>query len=427
MYSQETDLYLDVKRDNSARYANAKDVRKLMLFDLSINGHHPAYIQHLIRYWCEQKLTGCLDIVVSPKFMQHHADVVNLASDYAENVNFVQLDPEAEATLKSRKSGVNRTFRAFQEWNLLCQYADSLKATHCLIMYFDTCQLPLAFGKKPPCPVSGIYFKPTFHYSNFANSVSSWKDRLQQWREKLLLSRLLQHSQLQTLFCLDPFVVKHIDQSHSSVKLVPLPDPVSLTTVSQAEVVSLRKHLGIDSGRHVFLLFGALTGRKGIHQLLEALAMLPADLSQKLCLLLVGQANQQEQTNIASQIAMIRQTATQVITRYEFISDSEVQTYFQLADVVLAPYQRHVGMSGILLLAAAAQKPVLSSNYGLMGEMVQRYNLGLTVDSTIPAEIAKGLTRFLLSPAGLCDRSKMKFFAEQNCSERFAEVIFQYL
>lgn len=421
MYTNYTDSCLDMKR--------ASSLRKLMLFDLSINGHHPAYIRHLIQYWCEHKLPGCLDIVVSPKFMQHHSDVVDMAGYGESNVNFVAIDSEAEATLKSRKSGVNRTIRAFQEWHLLCRYAGSLRATQCLIMYFDTCQLPLAFGKKPPCPVSGIYFKPTFHYSNFAHFESSWQVRLQQWREKLLLSRVLQHPRLQTLFCLDPFVVKHIDQFHSPVKVMPLPDPVPLTTVSEAQVMSLRQRLGIDPGRQVFLLFGALTGRKGIHQLLEAVAMLPPDLSQKFCLVLAGQANPQEQAKMASHITAIRQAArVQIITHYEFIPEPEVQTYFQLADVVLAPYQRHIGMSGILLLAAAAHRPVLSSDYGLMGEVVQRYGLGLTVDSTIPTEIARGLTRFLLeSPAGLCDRSKMKSFAEQNSAEQFANVIFQHL
>jgi glycosyltransferase involved in cell wall biosynthesis len=401
-----------------------------MLFDLSINGHHPAYITHLIRYWCENQLSGYLDIVVSPKFIQHHYDVVEIASNYdVSNVNFVAIDSEAEAALKSRKSGVNRTARAFQEWDLLCHYAGSLKATQCLIMYFDTCQIPLVFGKKPCCPVSGIYFRPTFHYSNFAHFVPSWQDRLQQWREKLLLSRVLQHPQLQTLFCLDPFVVQHIDQFHSSVNFVPLPDPVPLTTVSETQVISLRERLGIDPDKQVFILFGALTGRKGIDQLLEAVAMLPPELSQKFCLVLAGQANPQEQSRMATHISDICQASpVQIITNYEFIPEPEVQTYFQLADVVLAPYQRHVGMSGILLLAAAAQKPVLSSDYGLMGEMVQRYSLGLTVDSTIPAEIARGLTRFLLEPpTELCDRTSMKSFAEQNSAEQFASVIFQYV
>jgi glycosyltransferase involved in cell wall biosynthesis len=399
-----------------------------MLFDLSIRGHHANYIQHLINYWQAQETSGNLDIVVSPRFLQEHADVVKLASSSGtDNINFIAITSEEEAILTSRKSGWRRAFRAFQEWQILCQYAATLEATHCLIMYFDTCELPLAAGAKSPCPFSGIYFRPTFHYDEFSYYEPSWKDRLQQWREKLLLSRILRHPKLQTLFCLDPFAVKHLNKFHPNVSAVHLPDPVQLSNSSQFPSKTTRASLGIEPDRQVFLLFGALTERKGIYQVLEAILNLPPDLCHKLCLLLVGESKIEAQ--IESKIATVCQTQpVQIIRRYEFIPEQEVQALFQLVDVVLAPYQKHVGMSGILLLAAAAEKPVLSSNYGLMGEMVRRYELGLTVDSTRPSEIAKGLTQFLQKDLEkVCDRSKMKSFAEQNSAEQFAKVIFENL
>ena len=72
-------------------------------------------------------------------------------------------------------------------------------------------------------------------------------------------------------------------------------------------------------------------------------------------------------------------------------------------------------MSGILVRAAAAQKPVLSSGFGLMGEITRLYELGLTVDSSIPAQIAEGLCRFLqTNPINLCNPNKMNQFAQMN-------------
>ncbi|MBW4621482.1 MAG: glycosyltransferase [Cyanosarcina radialis HA8281-LM2] len=404
--------------------------RQIMLFDLSIEGHHPAYIQHLIQYWCNRQVSGCLHIVVSPKFLERHADVVGLAADYPESkVNFVAISPTAAASLKSNKSGVSRTIRAFQEWDLLCQYATSLKATHCLPMYFDTCMLPLAVGKNPPCPISGIYFKPTFHYDRFDRFTPSWKYRLQQVRERQILSANLQKPQLQTLFCLDPLVVKYIESFQGAFKAIPVPDPVTIAPVSEPQVIELRQRLRIEPGRKILLLFGALTSRKGIGQLLAALALLPPELGEKVCLLLVGQANPSKQVEIASQIAAISpHIKLQILSHYEFVAESEVQAYFHLADIVLAPYQRHMGMSGILMLAAAAGKPVLSSDYGLMGEIVKRHRLGMTVDSTQPAEIARGLTQFLLqSSEELGDGEAMRSFAEQNSAEKFASKIFQHI
>jgi hypothetical protein len=128
-------------------------VPKILLFDLDFTGHHAGYIQHLVKYWCEQKLSGSLDVVVSPKFVELHFDVVNVASDYDQrNVNFVAISSEEEAILKSKKSSFDRAFRAFQEWNLLRKYASVLEATHCLVMYLDALQLPLALVKNYPVP-----------------------------------------------------------------------------------------------------------------------------------------------------------------------------------------------------------------------------------------------------------------------------------
>lgn len=401
--------------------------QKLLLFDLSIYGHHPSYIQHFIEHWSQQKSLDSLDIVVSPKFLQAHADVVEKAKKCNSAINFVAISAAEEANLKARKSSINRNIRAFQEWDLLCEYATSLQANKCLIMYFDTCLLPLALGRKSPCSFSGIYFRPTFHYSELSNYLPSRNHRFQQWREKFILKRVLRRSSLQTLFCLDPFAIKYINSLCRQAKAVHLQDPVILPAINLPQT-NLKQSLEIDNDRQVFLLFGALNGRKGIYQLLDAIVLLPREICQKLCLLFVGEANPTDKALIEAKIKIARQAKPiQIITQYEFVSDLEVQAYFQLTDVVLAPYQHHVGMSGILLLAAAAQKPVLTSNYGLMGELVGQYSLGVAVDSTIPEQIAQGLTHCLVESTDLGDRTKMLAFAAQNSPEKFAQTLIEHM
>ena len=406
--------------------------RNLMLFDLSIFGHHAAYIKHLVQYWGDRQLTDRLDVVVSPLFIEKHADVVDLVTEYNQkNIQIVPISTAEEVALKSRSSKLGRTWRSFQEWQLLCQYARSLDTSECLIMYLDTCQIPLAVGLKSPCKLSGIYFKPTFHYSNFNGYVPSRKSYIQQYREKTILARMLKHPQMKTLFCLDPFVIKHLERLNPHVGAVYLPDPVEVNrnTPTKLQPDILKAKLGIEAGRQIFLLFGSFEAeRKGVYQILEAISQLPSNLSAQICLLIVGNAHLPEQAAIQSRIEWLQKSQpVQVITQFEYISEDTVQAYFQLTDIVLAPYQRHIGMSGILLLAAAAQKPVLSSNYGLMGEMVKRYQLGLGVDSTVPSEITQGLIRCLADAKNLGDRTSMKQFAEQNTAEEYAKVIFQHV
>lgn len=403
--------------------------KTLMLFDLSIRGHHPSYIRHLINYWQAQELAGELVVVVSPEFLQEHSEVVALAvQGHNSTVKFVAIQEAEVAALRSRKSALNRMVRALQEWQLMATYAARLAVSHCLVMYFDTYQLPLALRMPFPCPVSSIYFRPTFHYPALTHTTPNWQEQLQQWREKLVMRQVMRHRRLDTLFSLDPFVIPHLHQLSHQTQAVHLPDPVETAApVSPSQVEALRQDLGIEAGRRVLLLFGALTERKGVFPLLEAIAELPSEDCQQICLLLVGESKVAAQ--IDARLTRLRQTQPlQAIAHYQFVPEAVVQVYFHLADLVLAPYQRHVGMSGILLQAAAAQKPVLSSDYGLMGEMVHRYGLGLAVDSTRPAAIAEGIRQFLqAAPGTVGDRPRMQVLAEENSAHRFAQVIFENL
>jgi glycosyltransferase involved in cell wall biosynthesis len=403
-----------------------------MLFDLALGGHHGNYIQHLIDRAYQQGFEGAIDIVVLPEFAEIHQDTVAAIDRYKQpSIDLVAISAAEATSLGSRDSGISRALRNLREWQIFCKYAKDLQTTHALIMYLDTCELPLAIGMPSPCPFSGIYFRPSFHYHLFESYRPDRQERLQHWRERVTWDRIFRHPQLQTVFCLDPFAVTEIasQQHNDNLQIVHLADPVQPYPSLPSDMATLKTKLGIDPHRHVFLLFGALDRRKGIYQLLDAIELLSPELCQQLCLLLVGKTNPTERANIHLKITALCQTnPLQSIEHYDFIPEADVPNYFQLADAILAPYQHHIGMSGILLLAAAAGKPVLSSDYGLMGELVRRYQLGLAVDSTKPTEIAKGLATFLSAlPQTLGNPNQMKLFAEQNSIDLYTSTIFQHL
>ncbi len=409
------------------------DQDRFMLFDLDARGHHPGYIQHLVKYWCQHDLPGHLDVLVSQTFMQRHANIVSLAND-CPSVRFVPITKAEQAKLVSSddlaSSFRGRIVRAFQEWRLLRKYAISLGTTHIFLMYLDSILLRLALGIKFPCPVSAIYFRPLLHYALFPNYNPEGKEGFWQWRDRVCLARFLPQSKLQTLFCLDQFAVEYINQVYGSTKAVHLPDPVQRYAHSDAEAEQLRTQLGIEPGRSVFLMFGALENdRKGLSQILDAIASLPPALCRRMTLLLSGTITAGERQKLDARIAQLTETLPiQIVTQYGFVSDEAIHPYFQISDVVLVPYQRHIGMSAILVRAAAAQKPVLATDFGVIGELTRHYQLGLAVDSTSPEEIAEAMMRYLLEiPSELCNRSLQKQFADRNTAEQFASQIFQSL
>lgn len=400
----------------------------LLIFELGYGGHYASYIRYLTEYWCQQQLEGCLTCVVSPHFVEQHPDVIAIAKQ-SSSLQFVSISPTEAERLVPRKNLLYRAIRSFQEWKLLSKYARELNANHCLLLYFDSFQSAISSGMKLSCPFSGIYFRPTFHYPSFSHYSPTRKEIFQQIREKFItLPRVMQHPQLANLFCLDPFVVKHLERFNSSAKAIHLPDPVPIEERADShKLEQFKQSLGIEGDRKVFLMFGALYDRrKGLDKVLEAISLLPSELCQKLCLLLVGQVYLQDNPALSQQLTEVSQKyPVQIIIRDEFIPEEEVQLYYQSADFVLAPYQRHVGMSGTLVHAAAAGKPLLTSDYGLMGEITRQWQLGLTVDSTSPNEIARGLGRCLRSTyEELGNLKKMEAFARQNSHTCFAKVIF---
>jgi glycosyltransferase involved in cell wall biosynthesis len=398
-----------------------------MLFSIAVGGHYSNYIQCLIDYWCRNKFAGKLYILTSPKFIEKHFESIKIATNCEDfNVEFVSITESEYSEVLSQKRGLGI---ALAEWKLLKKYIKKLQVSHCLLMFLDHFQLLLALGFILPCEFSGIYFRPAFHYSNFSSYVFRYDDLLRQWRQRALIFQALKNSRLKFIFCLDPFVLKHFEKSQNKSKTIFLPDPIRKfkSDISQAELFKAR--LQISETRRIFLLFGQLDERKGIYQLLQAIELLPANLCEKLCLLLVGSMTPQDQQLIEALIQkMSCLLPIQIVVKNEFVSELEMQRYFQISDVVLAPYQRHVGMSGILLLAAAAQKPILSSNYGLMGEIAHQYELGLAVDSASPHSVAQALTRLLTEqPEKFCNPSKMQCLVEQHEADKFAQTIFTHI
>jgi glycosyltransferase involved in cell wall biosynthesis len=411
--------------------------QKLMLFDLGIYGHHSSYIRCLLDYCFSYSLDIYLDVVISRHFQEAHYNVVQLASAH-ETINFIPITQAEQEEFDRAKSKLRVKFRdllnsqqinsGFElEFSLFCQYAEQLQATHAIILYLDDGRIMTAAKTQFPCPFSGIYFTPQFHYPQFPDYPADDIKQAYYLQQKLIIARFLRHSQLRSLFCLDPFATEQIQGKYKSDRIVYLPDPLRVPKVDKIQSETLRTSLKIEPNRKVFLLFGSLGNRKGIYQVLKAILLLPSEVCQQICLLLVGKIEPHADPELLkARVSWVREAQpVQIIEHYQFVPDSEILSYFQLADIVLVTYPRHAGMSGILFLAATAGKPVLSSNFGLIGQMTRRHQLGITVDATAPEAIAEGLKLCLqASSEELCDRTKMQRLIEQHSPEKFAEILF---
>jgi len=424
------------------------DQRRLLVFDLTAHVHLPSYLRFLIGAWNRRDSDDALDLLVHPVFMRTNADVVALAAASRGAVRFLTLSqdehrqrlahahpaaaphrPPATTSFADVMRGNPSSAGLSLDWQILHRYAARERATHVLIVHLDSYLPLLACGVEPPCRLSGIFFNSTFHHPAGAGAAGSDPRRAVALHHKFLLARTLRQPLVHRVFFLDPFAADAAMRMPGAEKVRYLPDPVEPNRASAAQVAALRARLGIAADRRVLLLFGHLTPRKGCDLLLDALGRLTAPVCRSLCLVLAGPVGQAYRAALEARIdALCAAQPLRCVRQFGYVPDEDVASYFRLADLVVAPYPHHTGSSGIVLLAAAAQRPVLASRHGLVGEWVRRNRLGLAVDTTDSLDIAAGVQRWLAGlPPEIADPDEMKRLADEHAVERFTGTLLTVL
>ncbi len=395
------------------------DRRRVLAFEIEVEGHHPSYIQNFAHAWIDRKIPAKIDFLVTPRFFDLHADVV----DEVQNISPDDVRILSVTDDEFREMERSHRLRYFKGWRLYCDYARRLGADHGLLMYFDFFQLPLLTGPASPCPFSVIYFRPTFHYHLFQSFVPTLKERFRAKRKEVVLRRVLRNPQLQRLYCLDRFAVDYIrDNFRADCDVSVIADSFAVYEASTKRQDEIRAELGVEPDRTVFCLIGALDRRKGVRELLECLPLVPEQIARKCCLLLIGVVEPSQKHDVYELVNRLqRSSPMQIILRDAYVRSDQFQHYYDLSDVIMATYQGHMGNSSALIRAALAQKPALSSNYGLMGEIVRRRRLGVTVDTSSPADMAAGFQQFIDNePATLFDYEESLRYAKENSRDQLA-------
>jgi glycosyltransferase involved in cell wall biosynthesis len=329
--------------------------------------------------------------IVAPAELQEQQSLVALAAE--RNVQLFLQEPERGfARRKGPLSSwfqVNRVVPEFKPTRVTFLHGDSILNTALPL------QLPLG------CPVSAIVLGSTVHYAACGFGALTSAERFRVKRQRLALLLAEQHSDLAELFWLDPFGAEYMADprrirgfcNRDNVCHRWLPDPIAVDPVSSASVARRRAQLRIPDGRQVYLLFGPPNPRKGVEQALQAFLQLPNSVRSQVNVLLVGKATVERKRVLGPLVAAVQTHLSGGLQWLdETVPEADVPEYFALADIVMVPYQRHVGSSGVLLRAAHAGKPVIASDYGLVGEWTRRNQLGTAVDCSLPAELSRAIT-----------------------------------
>jgi glycosyltransferase involved in cell wall biosynthesis len=403
---------------------NSAAERRLVVLEPDAEGHPREWLRHLISFTAAMGSGYVVWLVVAPEVCR------DLTAELAaQSTTRVRVLPLTEA---ERKLCTHRwlAVSGFARWWTMRRYLRLLGADAGHFLSIDHVSLPLALGfRAAGRRLGGILFRPSVHYPKLGCRRTRWREWLRDARKALLYQLMLLNDAVRVVLTLDPYFPSYAANRYINGKKVrAVPDPAHPSVNETADDGRLAELPPRD--RMVFLLFGYLTERKGVLALLHALHGLPADAAPRVAVVLAGKVEPAIRSEVQDLCALINLDRPDLWLHLEDrrVSSGELDALVRRSDVVLAPYQRFVGSSGVLLWAARLGKPVLTQEFGLLGRLVKDYQLGVAADCGNPSALAAAIRSFVREGAqAFINEPAAHEFANSRTPQRFAEMVFDSL
>jgi len=404
----------------SAPASRGMDRDGVVILEPETEGHPQEWLQHLMEFIAGRDV-GAPVWLVTPKALCHSL-AKTMPPSVIGRVRLVALSASEQRLCTHRRLWVS----AFARWLTMRRYLHYTGARSGFFLSLDLLSLPLALGLSARGKsVSGILFRPSVHYGALGPYRPSAAEKLRDLRKDILYRLMLRNRTLAMVLSLDPFFPAHAAARYShGTKVQALPDPAHPPPTSDDTRPSPPDFK--PQGRVGFLLFGHLTERKGPLALLEALALLEPHIGARIAVLFAGRVDPALRGSLELRRRMLISQHPEIWLRIEDrrLDAFELSALIRRSDVVLAPYQRFVGSSGVLLWAAREGRPVLAQDYGLVGRLTREHRLGLVADSSSPLSLAVEITRMVEEgPDSFIDKRAAQAYAASHTPHIFASII----
>lgn len=378
--------------------------RHILVFEPRTEGHHLTWLRYVVEDFLSAGHTLTLAIGYT---------------DHTDGLYKAQLEDLLNKVAIISAYDTNLKFKGGTRINALGHCVNDCGAEQIFCNNLDDIASSMlrrsAIGILPPKvlkgKLSGVYFRPRF----LANAA---------WPPGNLVKligfrRLLRQGWFFRICLMDEYLYqKHNNNTFSQNGMVLLPEPWSGDFSMDKK--QARDSLGIGKDKFVFLQYGIGTRRKGLHLVIRT--MLSKELPRQWHLLCAGQIKKDKE--ILNGLSKLQEAGrATVINRY--VLKEEEQLFFTAADIILLPYIRHFGSSGVLSLAAAAGKMVIASNEGLIARRVEENKLGIC----FPSGNINGLKKAMIHAQKLLEQEPhriekhARLFAAKCDRQAFREVL----
>jgi len=262
------------------------------------------------------------------------------------------------------------------------------------------------------CPFSGITMRPDFHYR--AVGVNA-PDRKGAWFKEFIFDRFLKKDTLSSLLTLDE-ALHHYYRTKTSHQLQFLPEPANFIKPDILTTKRVEFELGITSESKIILVYGSLTKRKGVINLLKA--MLQLDESYDFQVILAGKADDDINSELNDEKYAPFIQSNKLLRIDRFITTEEERVLFSVAYCCWLGYIGHYRASGVLIQACVYNLPVLATNEGIIGWQVEKHDLGILIDTYSVVDIEDAIRDML------CNEDSYYIYKD-NTKKAFLENTFE--
>lgn len=349
---------------------------RILVFEPAKGGHHLVYLRCVLE---DLLSAGHTLFLAAEEGLQPSAALTTALGPLLNRCQWIPLSHDAARLIQGRR--LNAIVRA-QE-----QAKADLVFLNCFDLISSSLFRRTAFGLPPPKSlhgkITGIFVRPRIADHRVRLSFG---DRLKQAGFR----RLWRSNWFERLLILDETLPTALTPGLDPARFHVIPDPWSGDfSIDRAEA---RRVLGLPADKFLFMHYGTSSPRKGLPTVAAAASIVP---ESDAALVVAGPFSEREGTH-ALLNPLVAAGRAYLFDRY--IRDDE-PLFFRACDVVLLAYEGHYGSSNIQSRAAAAARPVIASDEGLVGERVRRHRLGLTFPARDAAGLAAALTRARSQPA----------------------------
>lgn len=346
-----------------------------LFFQPSINGHFLEYLHH--EYMASSLNETKNFVFVVPSSLKEQQDGLEWPS--IKNAVLVYLTNN-EYLKCNQPSAIKRSIA---QSRIIRRYCKLYKADYCFLNNLVLAMPLLPFYLPHGCKVSGILY-----------GIYRW-NVCQLSRGKLYFNRLIYRLYSKRLFFKKVYLLndyesaEYFNKRFSTDTFSYLPDPINISK-EYVPQDGIRESLGITQNDTVYLQL-VIQQRKHPFEILDAIKLMSKEQLEDKVFIFVGVIEESIKDKFLKEVEQLR-PKVRIVLKTGRVPFKTIYDLFYISNYCFALYDNSNMSSGVLGYASYFRTSVIGVSYGLLGFLINKYNLGICLNDINASNIMSVIT-----------------------------------